>query len=76
MSCLFSVRRAPRSDDRPPEGPGGCAGEEECRAFCEDPANAAACFEFARDHDIPLKSMKPLLDYLGLKVQNCQLGCF
>ena len=28
-------------------GPGGCKGEEECRSFCEDPANLDACINFA-----------------------------
>ena len=28
-------------------GPGGCKGEEECRAFCDDPANMETCLNFA-----------------------------
>ena len=28
-------------------GPGGCKGEEECRAFCENPANMETCLNFA-----------------------------
>ncbi|MBI2450590.1 MAG: hypothetical protein HYV47_03600 [Candidatus Nealsonbacteria bacterium] len=28
-------------------GPGGCKGEEECRSFCEDPANMNTCIDFA-----------------------------
>ncbi|MFQ6049495.1 MAG: hypothetical protein ACE5J0_00405 [Candidatus Paceibacterales bacterium] len=28
-------------------GPGGCQGEEECRAFCDDPANMKECLNFA-----------------------------
>lgn len=28
-------------------GPGGCKGEEECRAFCEDPDNGEECLNFA-----------------------------
>lgn len=28
-------------------GPGGCKGEEECRSFCEDPANLDTCINFA-----------------------------
>ena len=30
------------------EGPGGCASEEECRAFCQDPANAEECEALCR----------------------------
>jgi len=28
-------------------GPGGCKGEEECRAFCDDPDNMETCLNFA-----------------------------
>ena len=28
-------------------GPGGCKGEEECRSFCDDPANMETCLNFA-----------------------------
>jgi hypothetical protein len=28
-------------------GPGGCKSEEECEAYCEDPANMEECMEFA-----------------------------
>ncbi|MEK9209569.1 MAG: hypothetical protein AAB926_01935 [Patescibacteria group bacterium] len=28
-------------------GPGGCKGENECRAFCEDPTNGEECLNFA-----------------------------
>lgn len=31
-------------------GPGGCKGEE-CRLFCEDPANREGCQSFAGEHD-------------------------
>lgn len=33
------------------QGPGGCATPEECRAFCEDPANAEECQRSEGEHD-------------------------
>jgi hypothetical protein len=35
-----------------------------------------AAQQFARDNGIALHKMKLFLDVLGLKVKNCQLGCF
>ncbi|TSD03555.1 MAG: hypothetical protein Greene071436_308 [Parcubacteria group bacterium Greene0714_36] len=32
------------------EGPGGCQGEEQCRAYCNDPDHIDACLAFAEDH--------------------------
>jgi hypothetical protein len=36
----------------------------------------AAAQQFARDNGIALKTMKAFLNVAGLKVQDCQLGCF
>lgn len=32
------------------KGPGGCAGKEECEAFCDDSANMEACINFAKEN--------------------------
>ena len=32
------------------EGPGGCRGEEQCRAYCNEPSHIDACLAFAEDH--------------------------
>ncbi|MBI4137951.1 MAG: hypothetical protein HY472_01740 [Candidatus Sungbacteria bacterium] len=32
------------------ESPGGCRGEQECRAYCEDPDHIDECLEFGRKH--------------------------
>ena len=36
----------------------------------------AATQQFARDNGIAMNKMKSFVDVVGLKVQNCQLGCF
>jgi len=36
----------------------------------------AAAQQFARDNGIVMNKMKSFMDVVGLKVQNCQLGCF
>jgi hypothetical protein len=36
----------------------------------------AAAQQFARDNGIAMNKMKSFVDVVGLKVQNCQLGCF
>jgi hypothetical protein len=36
----------------------------------------AAAQQFARDNGIALNKMKAFLNVAGLKVQDCQLGCF
>lgn len=46
----------------------GCA--QEGKITC------AAAQQFARDNGLAMNRMKPLLDYVGLKVKSCQLGCF
>lgn len=33
-------------------GPGGCQGEDECRDYCENPANQEACFAFAEQNGL------------------------
>jgi len=38
--------------------------------------DCALARKFALENDIPLHTMKALLDTLGLKVGHCQLGCF
>jgi hypothetical protein len=38
-----------------------------------------SCYQsqkFAEDNNIQMNKMKAFLDVTGLKVQNCQLGCF
>jgi hypothetical protein len=38
-----------------------------------------SCYQsqkFAEDNNIQMNKMKAFLDVAGLKVQNCQLGCF
>lgn len=42
----------------------------------EDKITCAAAQQFARDNGLAMNQMKPLLDYLGLKVKSCQIGCF
>jgi hypothetical protein len=32
--------------------------------------------EFARNHKIPLKKMKYLMDLFKIRLKSCQLGCF
>lgn len=36
----------------------------------------AAAQQFARDNGIAMNRMKAFMDVAGLKVKNCQLGCF
>jgi hypothetical protein len=38
--------------------------------------SCAATQQFARDNGIAMNKMKAFVDVVGLKVQNCQLGCF
>lgn len=41
------------------KGPGGCMGQEECDAFCNNPDNQETCFNFARDNGmIPEEDLK------------------
>jgi len=38
-----------------------------------------SCYQaqkFAEEHKVQMNKMKAFLDVVGLKVQNCQLGCF
>jgi hypothetical protein len=35
-----------------------------------------AAQQFARDNGIAMSKMKAFLDFTGLKVHSCQLGCF
>jgi hypothetical protein len=42
----------------------------------ENKITCAAAQQFARDNGLAMNRMKPLLDYVGLKVKSCQLGCF
>ncbi len=32
--------------------------------------------QFARENNLEINKMRQFMDVLGLKVQNCQLGCF
>lgn len=36
----------------------------------------AAAQQFARDNSLAMNRISPLLNYVGLKVKSCQLGCF
>lgn len=36
----------------------------------------AAAQQFARDNGITMNKMKAFVDFVTLKVQSCQLGCF
>ena len=38
--------------------------------------SCAQAHRFAQDHSIELKKMKLLLDACGIKLKECQLGCF
>lgn len=38
--------------------------------------SCAAAQQFARDNGIVMNKMKSFVDVVGLKVHNCQLGCF
>lgn len=50
---------------------------EKIRAVSKDAKiSCGAARQLASDSGIDLHRMKPLLDYLGLKVTSCQLGCF
>ena len=42
----------------------------------EDKISCYQSQKFAEDNNIQMNKMKAFLDVAGLKVQNCQLGCF
>jgi hypothetical protein len=51
--------------------------EEKLRKITVDGRiSCAAAHEFAKREKLELKKMKPLMDALGIKLKDCQLGCF
>ncbi|MCX5887204.1 MAG: hypothetical protein NT096_15055 [Proteobacteria bacterium] len=38
--------------------------------------SCAAAHEFCKREKLEMKRMKPLMDALGIKLKDCQLGCF
>jgi len=50
---------------------------EKIKAVAKDgKITCAAAQQFARDNDISMNRIKAFVDVAGLKVHNCQLGCF
>ena len=50
---------------------------EKLKAVSKDgKITCAAAQQFARDNGIAINKMKFFVDFVALKVQNCQLGCF
>lgn len=51
--------------------------EEELKKYVENgKISCAAAHEFCKKEKLEMKKMKPLLDALGIKLKDCQLGCF
>ena len=51
--------------------------EERLRKLVVDgKVSCVAAHEFAKREKVELKKMKPLMDALGIKLKDCQLGCF
>jgi hypothetical protein len=51
--------------------------QEKLRQIASDgKISCAQAHLFARDQSIELKKIKPLLDACGVKLKECQLGCF
>jgi len=51
--------------------------EEKLRKLAVDgKISCVAAHEFAKREKLELKKMKPLMDALGIKLKECQLGCF
>lgn len=48
------------------QGPGGCEGEEQCRAYCEDPAHLDECLAFAEEHGFIKKEEAVRIKKTGL----------
>ena len=46
------------------------AAKDEKRIDCSE------ALAIARKHGIPAKEVGAACDHLGIKIQNCQLGCF
>lgn len=44
------AKAAMAGDEAAPEGPDGCKTKEECDAFCDNPDNSEACFNFAKEN--------------------------
>jgi len=59
-------------------GPGGCQGEEECRAFCDNPDNMEVCLDFAvKIGDMTLEEKEQILKGGpgGCRGQECETYC-
>ncbi len=55
-------------------GPGGCQGEEECNAFCENPANLEECLDFAvKMGDITEQEKEEILRGGGMHGDPCKM---
>jgi len=51
--------------------------EEKLRRHVENgKISCAAAHEFCKREKLEMKKMKPLMDALGIKLKDCQLGCF
>ena len=63
------------------EGPGGCQGEEQCRAYCNDPSHIDACVAFAEDHGFVDKEQARIIKKThgtgpgGCKGDACRAYC-
>lgn len=57
-------------------GPGGCKEEEECRAFCENPANMEVCLDFAvKVGDMTLEQAEQAKRGMEMMQQGGPGGC-
>ena len=51
--------------------------EEKLKQYVENgKITCIAAHEFCKREKLELKKMKPLMDALGVKLKDCQLGCF
>jgi len=51
--------------------------EEKLRKLAVDgKISCVAAHEFCKREKLEMKRMKPLMDSLGIKLKDCQLGCF
>jgi len=51
--------------------------EEKLRKHVENgKISCVAAHEFCKRENLEMKKMKPLMDALGIKLKDCQLGCF
>lgn len=63
-------------------GPGGCKSFEECHAFCENPENEEACFQYANENDLfpveeraRIEKMRSVEGPGGCRGRQCEAYC-